>query len=132
MKHSINLSFPGGKKVDVHLGEDFVVKTDQSVKHGGEESAPEPYSLFLSGLASCAGIFALEFCKTRNLKVDELKVEMVCEWDKEAHRYSSFEILVTPPSDLPDKLRKALERSISLCSVKKTIMNPPEMKTTLL
>lgn len=132
MKHSINLSFPGGKKVDVHLGEDFVVKTDQSVKHGGEASAPEPYSLFLSSYAACAGIFALEFCKTRNLKVDELKVEMVCEWDKEAHKYSSFEIQVTPPSDLPDKLRKALERSISLCSVKKTIMNPPEMKTVLL
>ena len=132
MKHSINLSFPGGKKVDVHLGEDFVVKTDQSKAHGGDASAPEPYSLFLSAYASCAGIFALEFCKTRNLKVDELKVEMVCDWNKEKHRYDSFEIVVTPPSDLPDKLRKALERSISLCSVKKTIVDPPEMKTTLL
>ena len=132
MKHSINLSFPGGKKVDVHLDEKFVVKTDQGVSHGGEGSAPEPYSFFLASYASCAGIFALEFCKTRNLKTEELKVELVCDWDKEAHRYSSFEIVVTPPSDMPEKLKKAFERSISLCSVKKTIMNPPEMTTKIL
>ena len=131
MKHSINLSFPGGKRVDVHLGDKFIVKTDQSVKNGGDGSAPEPYSLFLSGYASCAGIFALEFCKTRKLNIEELKVEMVCEWDKESHRYTSFELLVTPPSDMPEKLLKAFTRSINLCSVKKTIMNPPEMKTTI-
>lgn len=132
MAHSIKLSFPGGKKVDVHLNDKFTIKTDQSEKNGGEGSAPEPYSFFLASYASCAGIFALEFCKTRNLKVEELKVELQTEWDKKAHRFSLFEIVVTPPSDMPEKLKKAFQRSIELCSVERTIKNPPEMKTTIL
>ena len=45
------------KRVDAHVG-DFLIKTDQSVKMGGDGSAPEPFTLFLASIGTCAGILA--------------------------------------------------------------------------
>jgi ribosomal protein S12 methylthiotransferase accessory factor len=65
---SLEVLFPGGKRVDVKLG-DHVVNKDQSVKLGGEHSAPEPFNLLLTSMAACAGIYALNFCETLNLSI---------------------------------------------------------------
>ena len=46
------IDFPGGAKVDAHFS-GFTVKTDQSPKSGGEESAPSPFSLFLASIGTC-------------------------------------------------------------------------------
>jgi ribosomal protein S12 methylthiotransferase accessory factor len=53
MEKIINVSFPGGKKVIAQMG-DKLIATDQSVESGGEGSAPEPFTLFLASLATCA------------------------------------------------------------------------------
>lgn len=61
MKDS-TLSFPGGKRVDSHY-DGRTVRTDQSVKNGGEGSAPELFDLFFVSMATCVGIYVLEFCR---------------------------------------------------------------------
>lgn len=45
--------FPGNKKVDVTF-KDFLIRTDQSKKNEGDETAPEPFTLFLASLGACA------------------------------------------------------------------------------
>ena len=60
----IDVQFPGGKRVDTRVGE-FLIQTDQSQKHGGDASAPEPFALFAS-IASCAGIFASVSARNRS------------------------------------------------------------------
>ena len=60
--NEITLDF-NGKKVDVDTG-DFVIKTDQSVKSGGDASAPPPFDLFLASIGACSGIYVLSFCQT--------------------------------------------------------------------
>ncbi len=50
----IRVTFPGGVKVEaVYKG--FVIKTDQPVHQGGENTAPAPFDLFLASIATCAG-----------------------------------------------------------------------------
>jgi len=66
---SFKVSFPGNKKVDVEF-DNFKIKTDQSVKNGGDETALEPFAVFLSSLAACAGIYAKSYCDTRNLSTE--------------------------------------------------------------
>ena len=78
MSELLEISFPGGKRVDVQVG-GFDIGTDQSVKNGGEASAPAPFTLFLASLASCSGIYALNFCQTRKLPTDGLSLTM--EWE---------------------------------------------------
>ena len=43
----ICLTFPGGKRVEATIGNHHIV-TDQTLAHGGDDSAPEPFELFLA------------------------------------------------------------------------------------
>ncbi|HEX8954351.1 MAG TPA: OsmC family protein [Polyangia bacterium] len=119
----IEVSFPGGKRVDARVGE-FVVRTDQSVEHGGQGSAPEPFSLFLASLATCAGIYALGFCQARGIPTDQLKVVQRSESDDKGHLVRVV-VEVHVPESFPPQYRDAVARAAAACKVKKTIANPP-------
>ena len=129
-KKDITVSFPGGKQVAAHYNGRTVL-TDQSVKNGGEGSAPEPFDLFFVSMATCVGIYVLEFCTNRDLNTDGLGVHLYSELDPEEKRYPKIGIDITLPTGFPEKYRKAIWRSANLCTVKKHILNPPEFAITL-
>ena len=121
----IDVQFPGGKRVDVRVGE-FLIKTDQSLKYGGGASAPEPFALFLASIASCAGIFALGFCQKRELSTEGLDLKMVCERDEKNIMIVRMTLKLTLPEGFPDKYREGIVRAMDLCAVKKHIQEAPE------
>ncbi len=125
MKQTLEVSFPGGKKVDVDL-DNVKIRTDQSPEHGGEGSAPEPFAMFLASLASCAGIFALGFCQSRELSTEGLAIYM--DWENEDTPPFAAKVIfrVTLPPGFPEKYRPSIIRSIEKCKVKYYIHNPPE------
>jgi uncharacterized OsmC-like protein len=122
---TIDVQFPGGKRVDVSIG-DFLIKTDQSLKHGGDAAAPEPFTLFIASLASCAGIFALGFCQKRELSTEGMDLKMVCERDEKNILITRMTLQLTLPEGFPEKYRSGIVRAMELCTVKKNIMAPPE------
>jgi len=126
----ITVSFPGGKRVDAHYG-NRTVQTDQSVKNGGEGSAPEPFDLFFVSMATCVGIYVLEFCTTRNLDTEGLGVHLYSELNPDEKRYPKISIDITLPQGFPEKYHKAIWRTANLCTVKKHILTPPEFSITL-
>jgi uncharacterized OsmC-like protein len=67
----IEVSFPGGKRVDARIGA-FVVHTDQPAGLGGNGSAVAPFDLFLASLATCTGTYVLAFCQARGLPMEGL------------------------------------------------------------
>ncbi len=125
MSNEMTVSFPGGKKVYAGYN-GFEIATDQNLESGGEGSAPEPYDLFLASLATCAGIYILSFCQRRELPVEGITMTQSWERDPETNRMATIRITVETPQDFPEKYHKALERSVHQCSVKKTILDPPE------
>lgn len=127
MNLSVEVSFPGGKRVDARIGE-TLIQTDQSVKSGGEGSAPEPFMLFLSSIATCAGIYALSFCQSRKLPTDGLCLSMVCRHNEKAKRFDQMTLQLTLPRNFPEHYRDAIVRAVDLCTVKKHIVDPPEFK----
>jgi ribosomal protein S12 methylthiotransferase accessory factor len=126
----ITVSFPGGKRVDAHYN-GRTVETDQSVKNGGEGSAPEPFDLFFVSMVTCVGIYVLEFCTTRNLDTDGLSVHLLSDFDPEQKRFPKIGIDITLPKGFPEKYKKAIWRTANLCTVKKHILTPPEFLITL-
>lgn len=66
---------------------------------GGDGSAPEPFQLFLASIATCAGIYALSFCQSRQINTDTMSLTMECEWDEEKKRYEKFSIDLKLPED---------------------------------
>lgn len=123
----IEVSFPGGKKVDSNI-KGFKVSTDQPVNAGGEGTAPSPFDLFLSSIATCAGFYALVFCQNKGLNTTGLKLEMNVSKNQESGMIDNIELNLTLPEDFPQKYKGAIVRSMDLCAVKKHILNPPSFE----
>ena len=121
----IDVSFPGGQAVDAHLA-GHVVHTDQREKHGGGDSAPAPFDLFLASIATCMGFYALRFCQQRELDTDGLRVSLETERDPETKMIQTVGVQVELPQGFPPKYVRAIERSMDQCAVKKHMFEPPE------
>ncbi len=119
----------GGKKVNAEY-RGFTIETDQSVLGGGEGSAPEPYSLFLASLGTCAGIYVYSFCQKRNIPTDHVRIIQTRHRQEDGTGAGRISLEIEVPEDFPEKYRKALVEAANLCAVKKTIQNPPDFEIT--
>jgi len=129
MSAVIDVTFPGGKRVDAHV-EGFTIPCDQSVKSGGEGSAPEPSLYLLASIATCMGHYAMSLCQRRGCPTAGMALRMTCHWDDAAKRYARLEARLDLPADFPDKHREAVVRAMDQCFVKKLIMDPPVFDIT--
>ncbi|PID28869.1 MAG: osmotically inducible protein OsmC [Candidatus Cloacimonadota bacterium] len=125
---SIVVKFPGGKKVDAHI-DNHIVKSDQPVMAGGDDSAPSPFMIFLGSLANCAGIFALSFCQQRGIDTEGLKLEVETEFDRTKGMISKIITNITLPPNFPEKYNNAIKKSVELCAVKRHLSS--EIKTEI-
>ncbi|MDX9715276.1 MAG: OsmC family protein [Dissulfurispiraceae bacterium] len=125
----IKITFPGNKKVFADTGE-FIIQTDQSIDNGGDATAPSPYTYFLSSIGTCAGIYVLSFCRKRDIPTDGISIVQKMEYKKNEKGKEELHKIVLElilPADFPEKYIDAVKKSAGLCSVKETIMNPPQL-----
>lgn len=125
MKSEMLISFGGGKKVDAEYG-DFVIKTDQAVYAGGEGSAPEPFTLFLASIGTCAGIFVYSFCQKREIPTEGIRLVQTHYYREGGKGIEKIEIAIELPPEFPEKYKEAVVSAANLCAVKRHIMEPPE------
>jgi ribosomal protein S12 methylthiotransferase accessory factor len=118
------IDFPGGARVDAHFGP-YTVKTDQPVQGGGEGSAPSPFALFQASLATCSGIYVLNFCQQRALSTKGIRLVQRTVPDPATGMVGRVELEILVPPTFPEKYREALVRTASQCTVKKHIEHPP-------
>ena len=127
----MNITFPGGKRVDAELS-GRVIQTDQSKVSGGEGSAPEPYSLFMASIGTCAGIYVLGFCQARHIPTEGIRLTQHMDFDTKTHRLTRVGIDVHLPPDFPEKYLPSVRRAVDLCAVKKAMFDPPEFEVRTL
>ena len=120
----MEITFDGGKVVTAH-SHGHIIKTDQSVHSGGQNSAPSPFELFLASIGTCAGIYVKSFCDNRKIPTDNIKIIQNAEYDEETELPVNIKLDIKLPSDFPDKYKAALISVAELCKVKKTMANPP-------
>jgi putative redox protein len=118
------ISFPGGARVDAHIGA-HVVKSDQPAHGGGEDSAPAPFSLFLASIGTCAGFYVLSFCTQRGLPTDGVRIVQRMHKNPETRLVDQIDIDIEVPPEFPAKYYDALVRAANQCAVKKHLENPP-------
>jgi len=114
----IDVQFEGGMKVNA-LVKGFTIKTDQDKNSGGDGTAPDPFTIFLSAIATCAGVYTKSFCDQRGIPVNEISLRMETKSDPEEKMVTNIQIRVHVPSDFPEKYEHALVHSVSLCAVKR-------------
>ena len=121
----MTVTFPGNKRVDAQY-KGFTIRTDQSAGNGGEASAPAPFDLFLASLATCAGIYVLEFCRHRSIPGENIRLVQKTERNSETNMIEKISIELFVPPEFPAKYKDAVIRAAQLCSVKKHLFQPPE------
>lgn len=102
------------------------IVTDVPVEIGGNGTAPAPFTLFLTSIATCAGLYALNFCDAREIPTDNMSLSMRYDFDLETKRCEKLYIDLKLPTDFPQKYEKAILKAMDLCTVKRHVLNPPE------
>jgi len=112
--HEGGLSF--GARIRTHR-----IVTDQSMKAGGEDSAPSPLELIPAALGSCVALYVHQFCRSRELPSDCLRVEVTPRYASGPSRIAEMGIRVCLPGELPPHAVEMLERVVRSCPVHNTL-----------
>jgi putative redox protein len=120
----MEITFDGGKVISAH-SHGHIIKTDQPISAGGDNTAPSPFDLFLASIGTCAGIYVKSFCDNRKIPTDNIKIIQSAEYDKESGLPVNIKLDIKLPADFPEKYRAPVINVAELCKVKKSIANPP-------
>ena len=126
----MEISFRGGAAVDADF-KGHLVHTDQPEKAGGLDSGPSPFDLFLASLGTCAGYYVARFCELKGIDPKEVGVALETIRDPARKRVARIRIEIDLPPDFPEKYRKPLIRAADQCTVKRHLLDPPEIETAI-
>jgi len=126
----IDTTFPGGVRVEATV-RGHTMATDQPTTYGGDDTAPSPFELYLGSIATCAGFYAMQFCRKRDLPTEGLSLSMEATKDPDTHQLALIQIDVTVPEGFPERYRSAIVRSIDQCAVKRSLEAPPRINTVV-
>jgi len=130
MALEIVVTHGGNKKIDATV-DGFTIHTDQPKDDGGDSSAPEPYALFLASLATCAGIYVVGFCQTRDIPTDKIRLVQDHQFDEKTGQLLGIDLRLEVPPDFPAKYHKSLIKAAKYCTVKRTLDEPPDMAVSV-
>ncbi len=125
----MEIFFEEGRKVNARYN-GHLLKTDQPVEAGGNDTAPAPFDLFLASIGTCAGIYVKSFCMQRGIPTDEIRIIQSMEYDFDKRLIGKIKLDIELPPDFPEKYKDAVIKAANLCAVKKHLLDPPEIEVT--
>ncbi len=123
---SILVTLPGGRRVDAQVGH-HLIRTDQPVDNGGQDSAPSPFDVFLASIGACAGIFVQGFCAKRGIPFEDIRLVEQPTFGEDGV-LQSVSLSIQLPAGFPEKYVAAIENVVEQCSVKRAIKAQPEFR----
>ncbi len=122
-----------------HLGDvQFEVKArqhtlycDQPASNGGFDEGMTPPELLLGSVGACAGHYAVQYLRARNLLADGLRIRVTAEKAPNPARLRDIGIEVTYPFDLSAKDREGVLHAVHKCLIHNTLVNPPKIRVEL-
>jgi putative redox protein len=127
MMEGFKITFPGNKKVDAVFN-NFKIQTDQAKENGGDETAPEPFEVFVSSIGACAGIYAKSFCDVRKLNTDNMYILIDISLKEGQKLMENINITLYVNQQFPEKYIKAIIKSMDSCAVKNQLH--PDIKSS--
>ncbi len=105
----------------------FTIMTDQAKQSGGDGEYPEPFTLFLASLGSCAGIYVKVFCEQRNISTENISLSQEQQFNPAKRIIDKIDLIINIPEDFPEKYEGAMTQTASLCAVKKHLRDDIEV-----
>jgi putative redox protein len=107
-----------------------VVVCDQPESNKGENGGMTPPEFLLVSLGTCAGYYAVEYLKARNLPVEGLEVRVHAAKASGPARIGEFRIAVRT-GELEERHREGVMRAVKACLVHNTLLHPPKVEVEL-
>ena len=104
---------------------------DQPQENGGEDAGMTPPELMLASLGTCAGFYAVQYLKFRNLPTEGLTVRVSGEKAAQPARIGSIRIEVESPGAEDPKHLQGLQRAVEKCLIHATLMHAPAMEVAI-
>lgn len=101
-----------------------------TVEADSPETYYSPFHMLASSLATCTYSVLHAWASNAKLDADDLAIEVGWSFAEDPYRVGSIDIELIWPS-LPETRRTAAERASHLCTVHKTLQQPPDIHTTL-
>lgn len=97
---------------------------DQPQPKGGD-TAPMPMELMGAALATCVALYVQQYCDSRGLPYQGMRVELQQHTTRNPYRVGTFEVRVVLPEALAPEHMEMLERVARSCPVHNTLMHAP-------
>ena len=94
---------------------------DQTLRGGGQDSAPTPLELLGASLGSCIAYYVGQFLTVRQLSAEGLRVEVVTTKAAAPSRIENFAVKIVLPADFPDRYRPMIDRILETCPAHNTL-----------
>ena len=117
------IRYAGGAQFEAMVRGHRIV-ADQPADNGGQDAGPTPPELLLASLGTCAGHYAVEYLRTRNLSTEGLSLHVFADKGAKPVHLSFFRVEVTIP-DLSPKHREELLRAVKACLIHNTLRMAP-------
>jgi uncharacterized OsmC-like protein len=118
------------KKLEIEI-RDHKVISDQTLKGGGDDTAPTPTEFMIASLGACIAVYAINYAESRDVPLEGLTVDVETERATNPTRISKFDVTVTIPPSFPEEHHERLMRVMHHCMVHNTMQNPPEVSIDL-
>lgn len=103
------------------------VVVDQPLTAGGDDAAPMPIELLGVSLGTCIALYVEQYCRTRGLSSEGLRVEVEQRGARNPNRIGEFAVKVVLPAGVPDEHRAMLERVARSCPAHHTFAHGAAM-----
>jgi len=107
------------------------VLCDQPLENGGQDSGMTPPEFLLASLGTCAGYYALQYLKARQLKTAGLVVKVEAGKAPQPARMDNFRILIEVPGLDDPRHRDGVIRAAKNCLIHNTLLHAPSIEIAL-
>jgi len=107
------------------------VLCDQPFENGGQDSGMTPPEFLLTSLGTCAGYYALQYLRARQLKTAGLVVKVEAGKAAQPARMDNFRILIEVPGMDDPRHRDGVIRAAKNCLIHNTMLHAPSIEIAL-
>ena len=97
------------------------ITTDQPVTGGGEDAGPAPLDFLGASLGACVAFYVQQFCTSRGISQDGLRVEVRYHKVPSPSRVGGFDVRVVLPGDFRPEQLRMVERVVRNCPAHNTL-----------
>ncbi len=104
------------------------VVVDQPLRGGGADAGPAPIELLGASLGTCVALYVQQFCQSRDVPYDGMRVEVEQLGAQNPNRIGQFVVRVVLPGGIPEQFTPMLERVARSCPAHHTLTQGAEVQ----